>query len=403
MPPDDIVGGGEVALYRLIGRIVSGDTSLPTIEDLAGLDVSALQTLLRLVKRALKSDSSPESKAAIRRFLHDRLDKAVRLKFARTVERRAAELYRIRLPAFEALFRAKYNEDRLIGGGDAAAEARAQYDKLAEALGDGHVEMVKAQADFAMNQSDLTAEQILLVIRALALIEVGIDRAVAAAYFDVYKSATLVEDSGITGDGGSTTGRETRFSSAFLAGKFGLIRTATILVHELVHIGQEGRKTKMAGEQMLEGRAYGVEWHMSVTLSDKDRIHAAIAFMEGGLRSLVNEVADFCVACVATHVLDRQRKEIAVAGLPGVLHLAPEKAEALYIELMTEVPKDYSVDLDSFLLKLSQEFGAGALGKSGWIRQIPQLAGYCRTKRFGSTLFDSISKGNFAAQSGDEG
>lgn len=403
MAPDDIVGGGEIAIYRLLGRIVGGDTDLPTIEELTELDVSALQTLLRLVRRALKTDSSSESKTAIRRFLRDRLDKAVQLKFARTAERRAVELYRIRLPAFEALFRAKYNENRLIGGGDTAAEARTEYGQHAEALGDGHVEMVQAQAAFAMNQSDLSAEQILLVIRALTLIEVAIDRAVAAAYFDVYSSATLIEDSGLSGDGGATTGRETRFGTAFLAGRFGLVRTAIILVHELVHVGQKGRKMKMAGDQMLEGRAYGVEWHMSVTLSDKDRINTAVIFMEGGLRSVVNEVGDFCVTCVATHVLDRLRKEVAVVGLPKMLLRTPEKAQALYIELMTEVPKDYSVDLDSFLFALAQEYGAGALVKSGWIRRIPRLASYCTTKRFGSTLFDSIAEGNFAATPTEEG
>jgi hypothetical protein len=396
MAPDDIVGGGEIAIYRLIGRIVGGDTELPTIEELTDLDVAVLQTLVRLVRRALESDSSVEAKAAIKKFLRDRLDKAVRLKFAKTMETRAKELFRIRLPAFEALFRAKYNQDRLIGGGDAAKEARAEYDRHAEALGEGHVDMVEAQAVFALHQSDLSAEQVLLIIRAITLIEVSIDRQVAEAYFNVYSSAKLIEDTSLSGDGGSTKGRITSFGTTFLSGSFGLFRTAILLVHELVHVDQSGRKTLMGGPQMLEGRAYGIDWHMSVTLSDKDRIQATMDFMEGGLRSVVNEVADYCVTCVATHVLDRLRKELAVAGLPTTLHLAHEKAGTLYIELLTEVPKDYSVDLDAFLLKLSQEYNAGALVKNGWIRRIPRLAGYCTTKRFGSSLFESIAEGKFA-------
>jgi hypothetical protein len=388
---DVLKGGGEAAIYRFIGSLTVGEVTLPSIDELSALDTESLKLLRKLALRGIKDAPTEEDRVRIRRFINDHLSPAIRLKLTKAIKKRADMLWGIRFELFELTWISITNLHLFINSAELLPEA---LEKERRRLGADHVKMVDQQFLFIDRQgSEFSETEYRRLIKAITLVEAGFGYDTAFSYFETYSTATLEKDSALSLDEGATDGLETEISHVLLGGRIRSSWIASVLIHELVHVSQVRAKGSDSGE----GRAYGVDWQVASVLDDAGRREATETRMEFLMGFNVNEVADYCVTCVAANMLDSLRLGASPVGMPATLRVSEAAAKKFYFELMTSVPSKFSGELVRYLNDIGRSFRAGALSKGGWINRNQRIPVVCRVKQFRSNLFDQIEDGTFAA------
>lgn len=398
---DSLANSGEIGLTRLVGRIVAGDLKLPSIDELTELDGDQLQFLHNLLKGAMRAGLSVAAQENVRKFSRERLAPALRLKLGKAMADRARALIDARS---DLMFLSLLRATELHTFINSAELFPQKLEAERKRVGQRSTAMVDLQVEFIVDHRDEFSDaELNRVIMAMALIEVAFGYDAAAAFFRTYGENSIEKSSKVSADAGKTegdffgSGSTTLISDKLLSGSFSAARIAAILMHELVHVGQprEGGSGNVS-IHLGEGRPYGIDWAIADALNDDVRRDATEAFMQGGLLSNANEVADYCVTCVAASVLGGLRVGARPAGLPGNLQMDAERAQRLLTELVTSIPDRYSRELMSYLNDLGAAFPAAALNRGGWINRNARIPSICRVKKMGSTLFDQISDGTFA-------
>ncbi|WP_119419666.1 hypothetical protein [Desertibaculum subflavum] len=398
---DSLANSGEIGLTRLVGRIVAGDQKLPSIDELTELDGDQLQFLHNLLKGAIRSGLSAASEGHVRKFSRERLAPALRLKLSKAIVDRARALIDARS---DLMFLTRLRATELHTFINSAELFPEKLKAERKRVGPRSTAMIDLQVEFIAGHLDEFSDaELNRVTMAMALVEVAIGYDAAEAFFQTYGENSLEKDSGLAADEGETVTNffgsawTTSISPELLSGKFSAARIAAILMHELVHVGQprQGGGGNIS-IHLGEGRPYGVDWAIADALNDDVRRAATEAFMRGGLLSNANEVADYCVTCVAASVLGGLRVGTRPSGLPSNLQMDSERADRLFVELVTSIPDKYSTELMSYLNDLGRAFPAAAPNRGGWINRNSRIPAICRFKEAKSTLFDQISDGTFA-------
>lgn len=397
---DNLAKSGEIGLSRLVARIIAGEKELPSIDDLTELDSEQLQFLHNLLKTALRAGMSAGATENLRDFSRERLAPALRLKLQKAIADRARALVDARAALLRLSLLRAGDPDLFDETGNGPSKLKAERERV----GDRSTAMVDLQVAFIVNNRDEFSDaEFNRIIRAMAQVEVAIGYDAAAAFFKTYGENSLEKDPDDSADAAHTQGNFFGSSStttvfpALLNRTSSAARIAAILMHELVHVGQPSEASSAnISKHLGEGRPYGVDWAIAEALGDDERRAATEDFMRGGLLSNANEVADYCVTCVAASLLSGLRVGVKPADLPVHLQKDAEQADSLLIELVTSIPDKYSRALMSYLNDVGEAFPNAALRPGGWINRNKRIPGICRRKEAKSTLFNQIADGTFA-------